>query len=150
MLFVPVTDLTLPRSDSYERFSSGYFLTRANMDWYEATYLTGSPTLGGSSDVDIDALRADPRVSPLRATDLDALVAAGLPPAYVAVAGFDPLRDEGIAYARMLERAGVATTLRVHTDAVHPFINILATDLGRRCMAEAVGAMRTALGVDPA
>ena len=150
MLFVPVTDLTLPRSDSYERFSSGYFLTRANMDWYEATYLTGSPTLGGSSDVDIDALRADPRVSPLRATDLDALVAAGLPPAYVAVAGFDPLRDEGIAYARMLKRAGVATTLRVHTDAVHPFINILATDLGRRCMAEAVGAMRTALGVDPA
>ena len=76
MLFVPVTDLTLPRSDSYDRFSSGYFLTRANMDWYEATYLTGSPTLGGSSDVDIDALRADPRVSPLRATDLDALVAA--------------------------------------------------------------------------
>ena len=81
------------------------------------------------------------------ADDLQQLAERGLAPAYVAVAGFDPLRDEGIAYARKLSDAGVATTLRVHTDAVHPFINILATDLGRRCMAEAVGTLRMALHV---
>lgn len=143
LLFVPATDLTLPRSRSYETFSEGYFLTRANMDWYEANYLEGRPTPGAG----IDALRADPRVSPLRAEDLDALAQAGLPPAYVAVAGFDPLRDEGIAYARKLCAAGVPTTLRVHTDAVHPFVNILATDLGRRCLTEAVGALRMGLRV---
>ena len=142
MLFVPVTDLTLPRSRSYELFSEGYFLTRANMDWYEANYLGG-----GTLPDDVDAMRRDPRVSPLLADDLGQLAERGLAPAYVAVAGFDPLRDEGNAYARKLSDAGVATTLRVHTDAVHPFINILATDLGRRCMAEAIGALRMALHV---
>lgn len=142
LLFVPVTDLTMPRSDSYERFGEGYFLTRANMDWYEANYLGGSTTLPAN----IEALRADRRVSPLRADDLGQ-IGARMAPAYVAVAGFDPLRDEGIAYAHKLIDAGVPTTLRVHTDAVHPFINILATDLGRRCMAEAVGALRMALRV---
>ena len=142
MLFVPVTDLTLPRSRSYELFSEGYFLTRANMDWYEANYLGG-----GTLPDDVDAMRRDPRVSPLLADDLEQLAERGLASAYVAVAGFDPLRDEGNAYARKLSDAGVATTLRVHTDAVHPFINILATDLGRRCMAEAIGALRMALHV---
>lgn len=143
LLFVPVTDLTLPRSDSYERFSEGYFLTRANMEWYEANYLGGSAT----PPENIDALRADPRVSPLLADDLPELAQRGLAPAYVAVAGFDPLRDEGIAYARKLSDAGVPTTLRVHTDAVHPFVNLQGTDLGRRCMVEAVGALRMGLGV---
>lgn len=142
-LFVPVVDMTMPRTRSYELFSEGYFLTRANMDWYEANYLGGS----AQTPPNLDELRADPRVSPLRATDLPELATAGLPPAYVAVAGFDPLRDEGIAYARTLREAGTPTTLRIHTDAVHPFINILATSLGRRCMAEAVGALRVGLSV---
>lgn len=146
MLFVPATDMTLPRSDSYEKFSSGYLLTRESMDWYEANYLGGS----GTPPANIDQLRSDPLASPLLAPDLPALAAAGMPPAYVAVAGFDPLRDEGIAYARRLERAGVPTTLRVHADAVHPFMSILATHLGRRCMADAVGALRMALHVDGA
>ena len=127
LLVVPATDFTVDRP-SKALFATGYFLTTASMDWYEAQYL-------GSAD------RSDPRVSPL----LGSL--AGLPPAYVAVGGFDPLRDEGIAYADALRAAGVRVTLRVHEDAVHPFINILTSQLGRRCVTEAVGALRVGLSV---
>ena len=142
-LLVPVTDLTLPRSDSYEKFASGYFLTQANMDWYEALYLGGRTTPPSN----IDELRANPLASPLQAPDLPELAASGLPPAYVAVAGFDPLRDEGIAYANALRAAGVPTTLRVHTDCVHPFINSLAAPVSRRCLTELVGAIRMGLQI---
>ena len=99
------------------------------MDWYEDQYLGEHP-------------RTDPRASPLLADDL-----GGLPPAYVAVAGWDPLRDEGIAYAEAMRAAGVPVTLRVHEDAVHPFINIGAVDIGRRCQTELIGALRVGLGV---
>lgn len=142
-LLVPVTDMSLPRSRSYELFESGYFLTRANMEWYEALYLGGSTT----PPANIDELRANPDVSPLLATDLKELADAGLPPAYVAVAGFDPLRDEGIAYANALRDAGVPTTLRVHTDCVHPFVNSPVTPVTQRCLNELVGALRMGLQV---
>ena len=70
---------------------------------------------------------------------------AGLPPAYIAVAGFDVLRDEGIAYAEKLRAAGVSVTLRVHTDAVHPMLTMLAAPLGRRVLAETAIAVRAGL-----
>lgn len=142
-LIVPVTDLTLPRTDSYETFSKGYFLTKANMEWYEALYLGGNTT----PPENIDELRANVDVSPLLADDLAQLAKAGLPPAYVACAGFDPLRDEGVAYANALRTAGVSTTLRVHTDCVHPFINSLSAPVSQRCMTELVGALRMGLRV---
>lgn len=125
-LGVPVTHLgaTTP---SRELFARGYFLTKANMDWYEAHYLG-------------DADPSDVRASPLLADDLE-----GLPPAYVAVAGFDVLRDEGIAYAEKLTAAGVPTTLRVHTDAVHPMLTMLGAPLGQRVLAETAGALKAAL-----
>lgn len=127
-LVVPATDFTA-EGGSKDTFASGYFLTRANMDWYEAHYLAGHDP-------------ADPLASPLRDPDL-----SGLPPAYVACGGFDPLRDEGIAYAEAMRAAGVDVTLRVHEDAVHPFVNVLATDLGRRTVAELSAVLRTRLSV---
>ncbi|WP_150958229.1 alpha/beta hydrolase [Microbacterium testaceum] len=105
ILFCPVTDLSR-KHRSYELFADGFFLTEAQMDWYAAHYLRG----GGRAD--------DPLVSPLLTEDL-----AGLAPAYVAVSGFDVLRDEGIAYARRLEDAGVDTTLVTHTGQIHGFFN---------------------------
>jgi acetyl esterase len=124
VLIVPVTDLST-KHPSYRYFGDGYFLTDRHMDWYKDQYLT-------------DAGQAlDPRVSPLLAEDL-----SGLPPAYVAVAGFDPLRDEGIAYAHRLRDAGVQTVLRVHTGLIHPFSAALGA--GRAC-AEATLEIATAI-----
>ena len=126
LLGVPVTQIGA-RTRSRELFAEGYFLTKANMDWYEGHYLA-------------DADPADVRASPLLADDL-----AGLPPAYIVVAGFDVLRDEGIAYAEKLRAAGVSVTLRVHTDAVHPMLTMLAAPLGRRVLAETAMAVRAGL-----
>lgn len=128
LLFAPVTDLAA-RTRSYTRFGSGFFLTAAQMDWYAAHYLT---------DPD-QAL--DPRVSPLRAKDL-----RGLPPAYVAVAGFDVLRDEVVAYATRLREAGVRVELRVHAGLVHPFVNAIGVGTtSRTAVLEAAGALRAGL-----
>lgn len=126
LLGVPVTQIAAP-TRSRERFAKGYFLTKGNMDWYESHYLG-------------DADPTDVRASPLLADDL-----AGLPPAYVTVAGFDVLRDEGIAYAEKLRAAGVPVTLRVQEDAVHPMLTMLAAPLGRRVLAETAAALRVGL-----
>ncbi|WP_404851065.1 alpha/beta hydrolase [Dietzia kunjamensis] len=128
LLFVPATNMSA-RTRSYELFGDGFFLTRANMDWYEETYIR--------SDED----RLDPRASPLLAEDF-----SGLPPAHVATGGFDPLRDEGEAYARKMADAGVPVSLRRHDSLVHPFVNAVgATPLARSALSEAVGAMRMGL-----
>lgn len=128
LLFVPATDMSA-RTRSYELFSEGFYLTRSTMDWYENTYLR--------SDDD----RSDPRASPLLAEDF-----SGLPPAHVATAGFDPLRDEGEAYARKMAGAGVSVSLRRHSTLVHPFVNAVgAAPLARAALSEAVGALRMGL-----
>lgn len=128
LLFVPATNMSA-RTQSYETFREGYFLTKANMDWYEETYIR--------SDED----RLDPRASPLLARDF-----SGLPPAHVATGGFDPLRDEGEAYARKMADAGVKVSLRRHPTLVHPFVNAVgATPLARSALSEAVGALRMGL-----
>ncbi|MBX3269536.1 MAG: alpha/beta hydrolase [Sandaracinaceae bacterium] len=103
LLIYPATDMT--RScESHELFAEGFFLTRATMDWFVASYLTDPSE------------ERDPRASPLATREL-----AGLPPAHVIVAGFDPLRDEGEAYAHALMAAGVPTTLRCYGSLVHGF-----------------------------
>lgn len=90
VLFIPVTNLAEFSTGSYREFATGHYLTLKQMEWYRGHY-----TQSG------DDLR-DWRISPLFAPrDLLAKVA----PAYVAVAGFDPLRDEGVAYAETLARA---------------------------------------------
>jgi acetyl esterase len=75
------------------------------MEWFREQYL------------DSLAQTADPRVSPLRAADL-----SGLPPALVFTAGFDPLRDEGQAYAERLTGSGVKTVHREFDSLVHGFV----------------------------
>lgn len=131
MLFVPVTDLRSLDTQSHKEFATKLFLTREQIDWCREHYLAGVEE------------RNNPYVSPLAASDL-----SGLPAAYVAVAGFDPLRDEGEAYARKMEEAGVPVTLRRHSGLVHPFVNSTGVWRGARvALDEAVGALRLALGV---
>ncbi len=131
LLFCPVTDLSR-KADSYALFRDGFFLTEAQMDWYSAHYLSG----GGSAE--------DPMVSPLLAADL-----AGVAPAYVAVSGFDVLRDEGIAYAERLRDAGVPTELVNHTAQIHGFVNACGvTRDARAALAHAGAWVRRMLPVD--
>ncbi len=130
LLFVPVTDLSA-KSRSYTLFREGFYLTEATMDWYRDHYLPGPEAA------------LDPRASPLLA---DPAALEGLPPAYVATAGFDPLRDEGEAYAAKLRAAGVPVARRRHSGLVHAFAN--ATGVGRTsrdAMLEAAGALAVGL-----
>jgi acetyl esterase len=127
-LIYPVTDAS-GRRPSRERFAAGFLLTDADMDSFEDHYLPPG----------VD--RADPRVSVLRAPDL-----AGLPPAYIATAGFDPLRDEGEAYAERLREAGVRVALRRHPGLIHSFANMTAISReARSAMLELCGALRLGL-----
>ncbi len=106
LLIYPALDFTRS-SDSHRAFATGFLLTERTLDFFVANYLE-----------DASAER-DPRASPLVTSDL-----AGLPPAHVVTAGFDPLRDEGEAYARALMAAGVPTTLRCYDSLVHAFADL--------------------------
>ncbi|NMO05133.1 alpha/beta hydrolase [Gordonia sp. TBRC 11910] len=126
LLIYPVTDL-VGATASHDEFATGFFLTKSEMDWFTDQYV---PDVGQ---------RTDPRASPLRATDL-----TGLPPAHVVVAGFDPLRDEGIAYADALRAAGVPVTFERAGGMIHGFVNMTllsrtARDIARR-MGDAVSS----------
>jgi acetyl esterase len=94
ILEIPVTDLTMGQPSVREN-GSGYMLTTSAMEQYVGFYVPDA------------AERTNPYASPLLADDL-----GGLPPALVMTAEFDPLRDEGEAYARRLEEAGVPTVHR--------------------------------------
>lgn len=136
MLFVPVTDQretaeVMASHRSRREFATGRYLTAAHMEWYDRRYL---------GDLDAEG-RRDPLISPLLAGDL-----TGLAPAYVAVAGHDPLRDEGEDYAVRLAEAGVPVTVRRHRGLVHPFVNSPVIWRGsRRALDEAVEGLRAAL-----
>ncbi|MFM2416315.1 MAG: hypothetical protein RL385_1038 [Pseudomonadota bacterium] len=106
LLIYPSADRTQPRR-SIDLFAEGLFFTRSELDWYTQRYLGGFANLG------------DFRVSPMCAPSH-----AGLSPAIVVTAGFDPLRDEGEAYAALLEREGTPTTRYRAEDLVHGFINM--------------------------
>jgi acetyl esterase len=83
---------------------------------------------------------ADPRVSPMRARDL-----AGLPPAFVVTAEFDPLRDQGMAYAEALVAAGVPVTAEVYEGMFHGFFAMTAMiDAAKVAFDDAVAALRAA------
>jgi acetyl esterase len=127
LLIYPATDHTTRRR-SRELYGQGFFLTDASMTWYGDHY-------AGSAD------RADPLLSPLLARNLGELA-----PAYVAVAGFDPLCDEGEAFADKLAAAGVPVTPRRFDDLIHGYANFIGFSArAREAMLDAATALGQAL-----
>ena len=137
LLVYPVTDVAGNYADSKEnaRFPSrsenaeGYFLSRAVMEWFSGHYLEDKNH--GS----------DWRVSPLRAKSL-----AGLAPAIVTTAWFDPLRDEGKAYADALAAAGVATKYYDGPGLIHGYFGLgEASEMARKEAQRARADFKTLL-----
>ena len=127
LLVYPVTDHSYGTL-SYEENADGYMLTRDAMVWFWNHYLESS------NDGD------NPLVSPLRVPN-----AAGLPPATVITAGFDPLRDEGEAYAVRLRDAGVPVTVERYEGMIHGFYALShALDEGKRAHQQSVEALQAA------
>ncbi|SIR28836.1 acetyl esterase [Haladaptatus litoreus] len=110
LLAYPVTNHDYG-TESYSQNGSGYFLTRPLMIWFWNHYLR--------EDVDGNNVRA----SPLLARDL-----SNLPPAFVLTAGYDPLRDEGTAYASRLNEAGVSIEHVNYGAMIHDFLNMRQLD----------------------
>lgn len=104
VLIYPVTNHAFDTA-SYGENAEGFLLSRADMQWFWGCYLA-RPDDGG-----------DPYASPLRAASL-----SNLPPALVLTAQYDPLRDEGEAYAARLQEAGVAVKLVQYPGMIHAFI----------------------------
>lgn len=129
VLIYPVTDAYF-ETGSYREYAEGYNLRREDMMWYWRQYLL-SPADGDNS-----------YASPLRDMNL-----AGLPPAVVVTAGFDPLRDEGEAYAAAMNVAGVPVVLRRYPGSIHGFMRSpRALAAGRLALSEIVDAL-TVFGV---
>ena len=110
-------------TDSYRLFGRGFYNPRPALQWYWDQYV---PQFGD---------RQSPYASPLHG-DL-----GGLPPAVVVLAGHDPLRDEGIAYADALEEAGVPVTRRPFDGGIHGFMTMPMLDIAHRARREAGRAL---------
>jgi acetyl esterase len=119
LLMFPVTQIG-KETASLREYAVGYFLDKATLDWFFGHYIPDGTD------------KADTRVSPLNA-DLK-----GLPPAYVMLGGYDPLHDEGLAYAKKLQDAGVKVEIADYEGMVHCFIYMQAV------LPQAVGAVTTA------
>lgn len=127
LLIYPVTDCAF-ETTSYRDNAEGYFLTREMMKWFWHHYLPDESAAGS------------PLASPLRAEKLE-----GLPPATVITAEFDPLRDEGEAYAARLEAAGVPVRTRRFDGMFHGFFGMTdRIDDARKAVAHAGDALRQA------
>ncbi|MFC6719857.1 alpha/beta hydrolase [Natrialbaceae archaeon GCM10025810] len=111
VLIYPVTDYAFD-TPSYEENAEGYLLSKADMQWFWEQYLRD----------EIDG--RNPYAAPLQANDL-----SDLPPATVVTCGFDPLRDEGAAYAEKLEEAGVDVNHIKYDDCIHGAIQMLVEPL---------------------
>jgi acetyl esterase len=133
LLVYPATDYGWDKPSAIEN-EEGYLLQRASMRWFWGHYLTS------------DSEGANPYVSPLRAPSL-----AGLPPAFVITAEFDPLRDDGRLYADRLHEAGVPVKYRCYDGMIHGFFWMLgALDQARSLMNEVGQEVRQALGAERA
>jgi len=128
LLLFPTTDISAD-TNSKRTFTSGYFLEAKDIDWFFR--YSFAP----------DADHADPKASPLLAENL-----AGLPPAYIMAAEFDPLHDEGVAYAEKLRAAGVAVTLDDRSAMIHDFVYLQAVlPQAAEALGSAAAALKAAL-----
>lgn len=133
LLIYPATDFSRRRR-SRELFAEGFLLTSSEIAWFEDNYL-------GPDRAHAD----DPRASPILAEDL-----AGLPPAYVVTAAFDPLRDEGEEYAAKLRAAGTPVVLRRFPGFIHGFTaGVGVSRPARDAMVEIAGAVRAMFAAAP-
>jgi len=127
-LFYPVTDARND-SPSYAEFAEGFFLTANMMDWFWQQYLPKA----GQGD--------DPLASPLRAASL-----AQMPPTTLITAEFDPLRDQGEAFARRLREAGVSVRDQRCDGMIHGFISMApVVERAAQVLSEAAADLRQAL-----
>jgi len=130
LLLYPVTDFHTPGTPSYAENASGYGLTRATMEWFWGHYLARPE----------DA--AHPHAAPLRAPDL-----AGLPPALIQTAEYDPLRDEAEHYAERLKAAGVPVQVTRWAGMNHGFLFWVGkVEAARPAMDEACEWLRRTTG----
>jgi acetyl esterase len=106
LLFYPVVSEHLDW-ESVRQNGEGYFITEPDLEWFDELYL----------DDEIDAMNV--YAAPLLRADL-----SDLPPATVVTAGFDPLRDQGVAYADRLEADGVDVSHHHYDDAIHAFVQL--------------------------
>jgi acetyl esterase len=120
LLLYPGADGSVSRP-SKSLFAEGFFLTRKQMDWYWDTYRAGAPS-------------TDPLLSPLLNPNL-----SGLAPAVVTTAAFDPLRDEGEAYAAALRAAGTTVVLRRASGLVHGYFSM--TGIHRASLDESLAVV---------
>lgn len=131
LLVYPCTDLALPHP-SIDENAEGYFLTKASMEWFVDHYLGAGREHGDP---------ASPAVSPLRVDDL-----AGVAPAQVLTAEYDPLRDDGDAYAARLAEAGVPVDHVPHPGLVHGFFGMGAlAPAADAAVTAAIDRLRAAL-----
>ena len=129
LLMYPPTDFTTRRA-SRDLFAQGSTFTERNLRWVMANYIPPGTDL------------SDPRLSPLHGDVTD------LPPAYIASAGFDPIRDDGEAYAEKLRAGGIPVVQTRQADLPHAYLNFVG--LGGRfaeAASQAAGALRLGLAV---
>ncbi len=127
LLMYPALDASM-QTASMSDFAQGYLLTRDDMAWFWGHYL--------KSEDD----RANPYACPAAAADL-----SGLPPAMVITAEYDPLRDEGEAYAKRLQEAHVKTTLKRYEGVTHGFMSMASfLDKGCQAIEDAASHLRAA------
>ena len=128
VLIYPAVDFSL-ETESHRELADGHVIPRDRILWYSEQYLRG------------EADKADVRASPLRGPKL-----AGQPPTLVVTAGFDPLRDEGHAYADKLREAGVDVVYREYPGQIHAFVSLTkAIPQGMACTLEIAEYLRQRL-----
>ncbi len=127
LLIYPGTDFSGAPAGSMLETGEGYYMSQDDMAYYHECYIGA-------------ANPADPRISPLRAASL-----AGLPPAYVLTAQYDPLRDQGIAYAKRLQEEGVPTEAVHYSEAIHGFLSF-PVPMGKEAIAACGAWLKARLG----